>query len=206
MVSVSVAPCEAETLARERRPNRTKLAPARINTPIHLAVHDHSLSRWYIGSLAIALRPISLFRHPVTHPTLQLARIGVPSSMEIVGDSAEFEILLDLFRHFVIEIARLPEPTPPITGDMPAGRVLLALIDQSWSTLDKGLSPDEAVARTTGELAMAAADLSVKLAFLVAKARVGDERDVVASDAIAVLNDVVRYLDVLGTEIADLSE
>jgi len=126
--------------------------------------------------------------------------------MEILGASAEFEILADLFRHLVIEVAKLPEPTPPITAEMSAGIALLALIGQGWSTLDEGLSPDEAVARTTGQLAMVAADLAVKLAFLAAKAMVGDERDVDASDAIGVLNDAVRYLDAYRTQSGDLPE
>lgn len=129
-----------------------------------------------------------------------------PAHVEILGDSAEFEVLADLFRHLVVEIARLPEPTPPITAEMPAGRALLALIDQGWSTLDKGLTPDETVARATGSLAMAAADLCVKLAFLAAKARAGDDGDPVTSDAIEVLEDAVCYMDEQGSQIADLPE
>jgi hypothetical protein len=30
--------------------------------------------------------------------------------VDIIGDSAEFEILADLFRNLVVEIAKLPEP------------------------------------------------------------------------------------------------
>jgi hypothetical protein len=72
---------------------------------------------------------------------------------------------------------------------------LLALVNQGWSALDKGLSPDEAVAKSTGALAAAAADFSVKLAYLAAKAATGYERDVEPSEVIGLLNAAIRHMD-----------
>ena len=83
--------------------------------------------------------------------------------MEIRDSSANFLIEADLFRDFVIELAKLPDPNPPITAKLPAGRALNRLIDQAWAMVDKSVATDyatdKAVASFAAGLAVAAADL-----------------------------------------------
>lgn len=82
--------------------------------------------------------------------------------MEINDTTPEFQVKAELFRDFVIELSKLPDPVPVITPETPTGRALLKLVYRAWEMTDKGGSTDEAIANFAATLAVAAADFTVQ--------------------------------------------
>ena len=119
--------------------------------------------------------------------------------MEIRDSSANFLIEADLFRDFVIELAKLPDPNPPITAKLPAGRALNRLIDQAWAMVDKSVATDYAtdnvVANFAAGLAVAAADLTVQLARLAACVEVGPDRKASIEDLAEELEKALSFIE-----------